>query len=408
MFFFVLIVAVVAYMVHRGTSPADRQRFVDEVIHPAAVQLDALLETTWPFREALHARTPRLIATPVLAGLNALMFLAMLVGDGLFDSYATLVDWGANHGPRTTNGEWWRLLTAIFIPGGPFHFLFALIGLVQVAELLERLLGGPVVAGVYLIAGVFGGLVSLLDHPLAIHAGPSASIYGLFGLLFALTLWSAFRPTSLAIPLPIYKTLVPAAAVFFVYTLATDGLANRPNLTGLVVGGTAGLAVMLLAGERRLAPRPYAIGIAVSTAIGLAIAMPLRGIVDVRSDLVELVANDDRETTVFRLRLDEFSKRRVPIDRRLLATLIERTFVPHLADARVHIDGLHATLTDQQRLMAAAAEYIRLREESWRLRVEGLRGGKMEVLREADRVEQASLEMLKKLRTVQQTFAIHL
>jgi hypothetical protein len=58
--------------------------------------------------------------------------------------------------------------------------------------------------------------------------------------------------------------------------------------------------------------------------------------------------------------------------------------------------------------MAAAAEYIRLREESWRLRVEGLRGGKMDVLREADRVEQASLEMLRKLRTVQQTFAIRL
>ncbi len=408
MFFFVLIVAFVAYMVHRGTSPADRQRFVDEVIHPAAVQLDALLETTWPFREALHARTPRLIATPVLAGLNALMFLAMLFSDGSFDSYATLIDWGANHGPRTTNGEWWRLLTANFIPGGPFHFLFILIGLVQVAELLERLLGGPVVAGVYLVAGVFGGLVSLLDHPLSIHAGASASIHGLFGLLFALTLWSALRPTSLAIPLAIYKTLVPAAVVFLVYTVVIEGIANRPNLTGLVVGGTAGLAVMVLAGERKLAPRPYAIGIAASTALALAIAWPLRGIVDVRADLVELVANDDREATAFRLRLEEFSKRRVPIDRRLLATLIERTFVPHLADARVRIDGLHATQTDQQRLMAAAAEYIRLREESWRLRVEGLRGGKMDVLREADRVEQASLEMLKKLRTVQQTFAIRL
>jgi hypothetical protein len=196
--------------------------------------------------------------------------------------------------------------------------------------------------------------------------------------------------------------------VFLVYTVVIEGIANRPNLTGLVVGATAGLAVMVLAGERKLAPRPYAIGIAASTALALAIAWPLRGIVDVRADLVALVANDDREATAFRLRLEEFSKRRVPIDRRLLATLIEQTFVPHLADARVRIDGLHATQTDQQRLMAAAAEYIRLREESWRLRVEGLRGGKMDVLREADRVEQASLEMLRKLRTVQQTFAIRL
>jgi hypothetical protein len=210
------------------------------------------------------------------------------------------------------------------------------------------------------------------------------------------------------IPLAIYKTLIPAGVVFFLYTLVTDGIVNRPNLTGLVVGATAGLAVMALAGERKVAPRLYAIGIAVATALVLAIAAPLRGIVDVRSDLVELVANDDREATAFRLMLGQFSRRQVPIDRQLLARVIEGTFVPHLADARGRVDRLHTTLADHKPLIAAAAEYVRLREQSWRLRAEGLRSGKMDVLREADRVERASLEALKALRNVQQTFAIHL
>ena len=408
MFFLVLVVAFGAYLAYRGTSPEDRQRFLEEVVHPAAVRLDALVDRARPFRATLQARTPRLIATPVLVGLNTLTFLAMLFGDGSFDSYATLIDWGANHGPRTTNGEWWRLLTAMFVQGGPFHFLFILIGLVQVAELLERLLGGPVVAGVYLMAGLFGGLASLVDHPLAVHAGPSASIFGLFGLLLALTLWSALRPTALAIPLPIYQMLGPAAVVFFVYTSIADGIVNRPNLVGLVVGAFIGLAIMMLAGERKVAPRPYGIGIAAATALAMAIAWPLRGIVDVRSDLVELVANENREATAFRLMLGQFSKRQVPIDRRRLAAVIERTFVPHLADARGRIGRLQTTLADHRVLIAAAAEYARLREESWRLRAEGLRSGKMDVLREADRIERASLDAFKALLTVQQTYSIHL
>ena len=405
--FLLVLVALVASAVYRATTAEQRQLFIEEVVQPAAARMDALLAETAPYRASLHTRTPRLIATPVLAGLNVLMFLAMLFGNGSFDSAATLIDWGANHGPRTTNGEWWRLLTAQFVHGGLFDLLFVLIGFVQVAELLERLVGGPVVAGVFLIAGTLASLVSVVDHPLAIHAGASAGVYGLFGLLLAMTGWSALRPGAAMIPWAVYQTLVPATVLFFLDAFITDGIGNRPNLTGLMVGMTTGVAVMAIAGERKLGARPYAVGMALAVALMLWIAWPLREIADVRPNLIELVTNEDRQTSVFRMVMDRFHSRQVPIDRQRVATLIEQTFVPQVADARRRIEAFRTTLSDQQPLVARAAEYARLREESWRLRAQGLKSGQMAVLREADRTEMAARAALDTLRSVEATVAIH-
>jgi hypothetical protein len=50
-----------------------------------------------------------------------------------------------------------------------------------------------------------------------------------------------------------------------------------------------------------------------------------------------------------------------------------------------------------QPLLAYASEYARLREESWRLRAEGLRTGRLRMLQQADVVENAALAALRTL-----------
>jgi rhomboid protease GluP len=69
------------------------------------------------FRAALAASTRRIVLTPTLLALNAAVFAVMvLAGAGLLNPDGqTLVDWGANFGPRTLSGQPWRLLTSAFV-----------------------------------------------------------------------------------------------------------------------------------------------------------------------------------------------------------------------------------------------------------------------------------------------------
>src|SRR4029453_10476021 len=81
-----------------------------------------------PFRDALRERTPWPLVMPALVAANLIVFVMM--GWGSSDS-DTLVAWGASFGPKTTNGEWWRLAAAMFVHGGFFQLLVNCAALVQ-------------------------------------------------------------------------------------------------------------------------------------------------------------------------------------------------------------------------------------------------------------------------------------
>ena len=95
----------------------------------------------------------------------------MLVGTGSFSDPATLVGWGASLATRTTNGEWWRLLTMTFVHAGLFHLLVEVGALVSAGLVLERLLGPLAFGGVYVAAGT----PRRARQRLGASAGPSRS-----------------------------------------------------------------------------------------------------------------------------------------------------------------------------------------------------------------------------------------
>ena len=93
-------------------------------------------------------------------------------------------------GPSTSNGQWWRLVTSMFVHAGFFSLLIDLIGLAQLGYLLERMTGPVTVAAIYLGAGVFAGLVNLSGHPIPVQVGATAGVLGLYGLFAATIAWS--------------------------------------------------------------------------------------------------------------------------------------------------------------------------------------------------------------------------
>src|SRR5260221_9513868 len=142
-----------------------------------------------PFRDALRSRTPWVVVTPTLVALNVMVFGFMLFGAGALEDPATLVGWGASFGPRTTNGEWWRLVTSMFVHPGLISLLVNIASLVQIGVILERLLGRLTFAAVYLAARGFASLVSLSLFPMAVSIGAAGAIFGLYGLLLAPSVW---------------------------------------------------------------------------------------------------------------------------------------------------------------------------------------------------------------------------
>jgi membrane associated rhomboid family serine protease len=374
----IVLIGVVLFIAYRVTTPESRQQYlaaalavvqqVKEEAQKAEARSSGLCQ---PFREALRARTKWTFATPTLAALNALIFLRMLSGSGAIDDPKTLISWGANLGPLTTNGDWWRLVTSMFINTGLLRLLINIAGLIQVGLLLERLLGPLTVVAVYVAAGVLANLANLSGNPLATSTGPTGAILGLYGLLLASRLWSTDHRTSVTIPLVAVKRLTPAAILFVLFSLPFDGFALKADLVGFVTGLTCGLFLAQGVSDAKPRARRVAMTMAPTIAIAAVSAFSQRGITDAKAEIARVVAVEDRTAGAYSDAADRFRKGRINADG--LVQLIDRTIMPELHATDARLKALTGVPQEQRQLVADAQEYLRLRSESWRLRADGLR-----------------------------------
>ena len=308
------------------------------------------------------------------------------------------------------------------------HLLVSMAALVQLGLILERLVGPFVVATVYVTAGTFASLVSISARPLTVSVGDSGAIFGLYGLLIASSLWGMYHRSAMTIPLHAVKRLGPSAAAFVFYSLASDSLPVSAGLLGLVAGFAYGLILARGVADRKEQPRWVAAAMGATVAIAVAAAVPLRGIADVKPEMERVVALEDRTARAYQTAAEGFRKGRITAE--ALALLIDRTIMPELQAADARVKALDRVPLEDQPLVANAEEYLRLRAESWRLRVEGLRNkttpreagatdweaaGRARLRAEtqhkvdgllrgkAEGTERASLEALQKIRPVDQT-----
>lgn len=183
-------------------------------------------------------------ATLLLITISVLIFLLMALsgGEWLRFSGAQVLHWGGNYGPLTMEGQWWRLLSTMFVHIGLFHLAINMWALYELGGLAEQIYGPWSMLLIYLLTGVAGSIASLARNPTIVSAGASGAIFGLAGvLIITLALRRlAVRSGELTIAL---ASLLAFAGYNLSYGFVKGGIDNGAHLGGLVSGLLMGVAL---------------------------------------------------------------------------------------------------------------------------------------------------------------------
>lgn len=128
----------------------------------------------------LHIPVVRPIVTYVLMAINIVIFVAGFVSPTLQQS---LIVSGANNRMAVLmDGEHLRLVTAMFLHGGPAHIIFNMYALYAIGGTVEGLFGHARFLLVYALGGLTGSLASiLLNDPFTLSVGASGAVFAIFG-----------------------------------------------------------------------------------------------------------------------------------------------------------------------------------------------------------------------------------
>ena len=241
----------VSFKTSRGVAGKKDQRFLFycenvTTAHTVASLLPARQDddfaATREFGDRLEAladaQSPWTSATNIIIALNVLMFVIMgCLGAGWFevDSMQPYVDFGANNGAVTTDGEWWRLLTSMFVHFGLVHLALNMWALFQAGHFLEKLQGRSLYVLTYLGSGLAGGLVSIAWHgDQTWSAGASGAIFGVYGAVLGYMLRE-----KQGLPPGVYKPMMKSTLTFAGYNILYGlraGVDNSAHLGGLFGG----------------------------------------------------------------------------------------------------------------------------------------------------------------------------
>ena len=228
---------------------------------------------------ACYAKTPRAVVvtqrkTPVtqqyiqilrlapvtgaLIAICLLIYAAMVIASKtFFFSTPTVVAWGADAGVLVQGGQWWRLITAMFIHGNPVHIVLDMWCLFNLGPLAERAFGKLPFLAAYIATGICAGLASDWHHPTTASVGASGAIFGIAGFLI-----TPIALKRLAIYTTNKSSLLRTLIVFAILNLAIGQsfamIDNSAHVGGLVSGLLIGLLFCIHPRTLGYAPRPSA------------------------------------------------------------------------------------------------------------------------------------------------------
>jgi rhomboid protease GluP len=332
--------------------------------------------------EPLRGRRAWISATSVLIAMNLLIALAMaFIGARPEQSADSLqLAWGANFAPATTDGEWWRLATAMFLHFGILHLLMNMVALWDSGRLVERLFGPLRFLAIYLASGLMGNLVSLIVHgDRAVSGGASGAIFGIYGALLAFLLTERQRLHAAE-----FRWMFWGAIAFSVLALSfgllIPGIDNAAHFGGLLAGIISGY--ILWAPHRNVGSRRKRLQRIAAAIFGLTVAALVLSVPKpsypwtdeqlARGEIREFLGEDMKASARLRALLSEKGAAGASFDQ--LAGRIEAEVVHSYEQSFEQLSGLHINPdVPSAATLERLRHYAEIRRDATQALAEGIR-----------------------------------
>jgi len=174
--------------------------------------------------------------TTALVAINLTVFVSMLVTGGF--GFENSMRWGANVGPFTIGGQYWRLVSSEFVHGNLLHVAFNMWCLWSLGQLAEKLFGRWQTLVLYLLTGAGGSLLSIAYNHDRWSVGASGAIFGIAGAII-----SGLRFGDLRVSEWQRRSAISSMVSFVAINFFLGGIGNTDNMchlggfvTGLIIG----------------------------------------------------------------------------------------------------------------------------------------------------------------------------
>ena len=191
---------------------------------------------TEKFIAKVFSTTPEVYVTKQLLIINTFLFFVCGFAESNLNLFSTgsLTILGGNIGIYTFHGEWWRLISSMFLHGGIVHFILNMMALKILGGFAERFLGSVSFFIVYMVSGIVGNIFSLFSNPVdVVGVGASGAIAGIFGGIIVIALKKEM-------PVKMCSSILKNA-IFLILVNAIIGLSipqidNSAHVGGLLTG----------------------------------------------------------------------------------------------------------------------------------------------------------------------------
>lgn len=174
-----------------------------------------------------------IVAVTVIA-FFVMQFWEKSITDGAFYGHTSrfLLEHGALNGPAVRNGEWYRLLTHIFLHGDIMHLGNNMLILFCLGNALEHYVGKISYVTLYFFSGILAGLGSIVYNTgNTVSVGASGAVFGVIGAMAWLVLRNKGRLPGFTAPRMLLFLLMSVYAGF-----ADQGIDNAAHIAGLFAG----------------------------------------------------------------------------------------------------------------------------------------------------------------------------